>query len=74
VKIKSVRKGTPADASGVQEGDIVIAINGVNVCNSSHKDWGESKASLNTNYTILILGTSPCARFSNQRDALNSFL
>jgi hypothetical protein len=33
-----VRAGTPADSAGVQEGDVVIAINGQNVCNSRHKE------------------------------------
>ena len=33
-----MRAGTPADSAGVQEGDVVIAINGQNVCNSRHKE------------------------------------
>ena len=33
-----MRAGTPADSAGVQQGDIVIAINGQNVCNSRHKE------------------------------------
>jgi len=51
VKIKSVRPGTPAAEAGVQNGDICIAVNGVNVCNAKQKE-----------VTALIKSSAQCLR------------
>jgi len=39
--VKTIRDGTPAAEAGVQEGDIFIAVNGVNVCNAKQKEVTE---------------------------------
>ena len=64
--IGSIDQGSPAEAAGLQEGDKLVEVNGINVTQENHKQVVQRIREISTEVTILVVDNT-CDEYHKEK-------